>query len=62
MIYHPVKYIAEPMTLQGHLDQFNSIYYILWCIENILLKSKQDESLRSSKDLIMPIIISLSLV
>lgn len=37
------------MKLQEHLDEFNSIYYILRCIENILLRSKQDNSLKESK-------------
>ena len=41
--------VSEPLLLQGNLNQYNSIHHILWCIENILLKAKEDKSLLSSK-------------
>ncbi|XP_028394873.1 meiosis-specific protein MEI4-like [Dendronephthya gigantea] len=37
----------DPMALQENLEKYKSIYYILWCIESILLKAKDSDSLDS---------------
>lgn len=35
------------MLLQENLSKYNSIYYILWSVENILTKTNLDGSLQS---------------